>query len=243
MLLSCLRELLNFGNMRQIEALQGNELCHAIFQAVDRIWSPSMPQKVLEIGCGVIQFLLWLDKAGHYAHGVYLLDGLGPVTCYKLPGNISMRQADPDRLPFESKSFDTVFFVLSLEHLSRPERALEEAFRVAKSSVIIVSFNTYSPYLWLVRLSGLVTKNPVSSCKILTHGMLVNMGRSAAGLPLHITSEPVRWRDLGTALLSPVIVTRFDFARQIMPKLEIPLTRAPSRQFVPSPSSMNNVTF
>lgn len=233
-MLARLKGILNFN---QGGFLRTDDLWNAIFQAVDRLWSPPFPQKVLEIGCESTQFLRWLDETGHSVQRIDLSETPIRTISDRLPKGVAVWQVKPEKLPFGSKSFDTVFFTLSLEYTSSPKEALKEAFRVAKSSVIIVSFNFYSPYLWVARLSGWMTKSSSAGCRIISSNTLTNMIRSVTEVPLRITSEPVRWKDMGTTFFSPIIVTRFDIAYRRTNLLELPVSIPASQQFVPSPSS------
>ncbi|MCX7821899.1 MAG: class I SAM-dependent methyltransferase [Syntrophobacterales bacterium] len=236
-MLKRLKEILYLSNPRRASPFQSNEFWQAIFRAVDRLWSPPLPQKVLAISCRSILFLLWLDKRGHLPHGVDPSGDLFLMARSRLPGRIPLWHAKPEKLPFDSSSFDVVFLALSLEYASDPEKALREAFRVAKSSVIIVSLNAFSPYLWFMKLSGWAIKNPFANCRIIAPGLLTNMSRLIAGVPIRISYEAVQWKNMGTTLFSPIVVTRFDFAHQVKGIFEIPLTSSRSQQFIPSPSS------
>ncbi|MGC8718576.1 MAG: class I SAM-dependent methyltransferase [Thermodesulforhabdaceae bacterium] len=227
----------------RIESIETDELWHAIIEAVDRVWSPPCPQKVLEIGCGSGRFLQWLDRSGHYVQGVEASRTLLRKARMRLPERIVLWEAFPESLPFEAKSFDTVFFVLSLEYTADVTKATREAFRVARSSVIVVYFNAYSPSYWFTKLSGWLMKNPAMvNCRTISPGSLAAMMKSAAGIPLRVSHEPVRWRDMGVGaiVLAPVIVTRFDLAHQIIRPLPVS-TATPRRHFVPSPSSFGKL--
>jgi ubiquinone/menaquinone biosynthesis C-methylase UbiE len=222
-----------------VESFQADDLWHAIVGAIERLWSPPRPQKVLEVGCGSGRFLEWLERAGHFAQGVETSIDLLQKARKRLSERTFLWEASPEELPFEAKSFDTVFFVLSLEYADDPVKAMREAFRVARSSVIVVSFNTYSPSYWFTRLSGWLMKNPaMANCRTISPGNLAAMMRSAAGVPLRVTHEPVRWKNIGVGaiVLSPVIVSRFDLAKELTHRLAVPTTVS-SQQFVPSPSS------
>ncbi|MEJ5301555.1 MAG: class I SAM-dependent methyltransferase [Thermodesulforhabdaceae bacterium] len=222
--------------------LRAGGLWDAVVYAISRIWSPPMPQKVLEVGCGSGRFLLWLYKENHTPYGVDPSKELLEKARKSLPDLVGLRQAPIEALPFEDKSFDTVFFVLSLEYAVDPVRALREAFRVARGTVVVVSFNAYSPYYWFTKLSAWVVNNPMARCRTIRQGTLVAMTELAAGVPLRISQEPAKWKNIGIGalILSPIIVSRFDFAQQIYGIS--PAHISPSGRFVPSPSSYGQVS-
>ena len=79
--------------------------------------------KVLNIGCGD-------DPAGLGDNAVHV-----DIDRWRLPNFV---QADCHCLPFENKVFDTAILGDVLEHVLSPERAVQEAARVARMIVITV---------------------------------------------------------------------------------------------------------
>lgn len=104
-------------------------------------------ERMLEIGCGVgaVLGILGQHCPGVSFAGIDLqaeqidyarqhLSGLG-VEC-------DLRVGDAAHLPWPDQSFDQVYAVWFLEHLDRPERVLEEAYRVLKPGGRIILTET-----------------------------------------------------------------------------------------------------
>lgn len=96
--------------------------------------------RVLDIGCGDGERVKALRKKRVDAIGVEInpcqVDGY-----YVLHG-------DAEALPFRDESFDNVYSVDLLEHLSSPLRAISEAFRVSRDTVISSITPTESSAYW-----------------------------------------------------------------------------------------------
>ncbi len=85
----------------------------------------------LDLGCGIGDFL-------SYRSGSVGVD-INPATvdwCQRQGLNAHLM--NPDALPFEEASFDSVVLDNVLEHLSEPNPLLKEIFRVLRSSGILV---------------------------------------------------------------------------------------------------------
>ncbi|MFH1369557.1 MAG: class I SAM-dependent methyltransferase [Elusimicrobiota bacterium] len=76
----------------------------------------NMNKKILDMGCGMAK----------------IPSAVG-VDMNRLPGVDVQWDLDKFPYPLEDNSFDTVYFRHSLEHLSNPEKAIEEAHRVLKN--------------------------------------------------------------------------------------------------------------
>jgi ubiquinone/menaquinone biosynthesis C-methylase UbiE len=95
---------------------------------------------ILDIGCGSGTFVDALTKRGFDAVGIDIVPKFINFARKNYQGKFLV--ADAYQLPFESKTFDTVFIRNVLEHLDNDLRALKEAIRVGKKIVIIVPHHT-----------------------------------------------------------------------------------------------------
>ncbi len=107
--------------------------------------APEKGQRILDIGCGTgISLAPLLDK-GLSLTGVdpspYMLD----VASKKLGSKVDLHRGIAEDLPFEDNAFDCAVFFTSLEFTDRPAKAIEEACRVAKDTVILCVLNRYAP--------------------------------------------------------------------------------------------------
>jgi ubiquinone/menaquinone biosynthesis C-methylase UbiE len=107
--------------------------------------SPEKGQRILDIGCGTGTSLEPLLGKGLNLTGIdpspYMLD----IASKKLGTEVELHRGVAEDLPFEDNEFDCAFFFISLEFTDRPAKAIEEACRVAKDTVIICVLNRFAP--------------------------------------------------------------------------------------------------
>jgi SAM-dependent methyltransferase len=109
-----------------------------------RVWSPVLPQSVLEVGCGTGLFLEWLAGLGHQVTGLEPSSSMLDIARKRLPSRITLHRGFAEDLPYENNAFDTVAIITTLEFVDRPRKALEEACRVARRHVLLGVLNKYS---------------------------------------------------------------------------------------------------
>lgn len=91
-------------------------------------------KNVLDIGCGIGAYINELTKLGYKCSGIEI----NPEYVNKCKDqNLDVTLMSSEKLQFNDNSFDTVTMIEVLEHIQNPEKALSEAFRVAKNNVII----------------------------------------------------------------------------------------------------------
>jgi ubiquinone/menaquinone biosynthesis C-methylase UbiE len=101
--------------------------------------------KVLEIGCGTGHFSAYFNELGARVTGIdtspdmlhTARDRFGSKT-------IDFSAGSAYKLPFEDGSFDLVAMITTLEFISDPVKALDEAFRVSKGRVFLGTLNKNS---------------------------------------------------------------------------------------------------
>jgi SAM-dependent methyltransferase len=90
-------------------------------------------QTILDVGCARGDYVNFLNKRGHQTFGVDLLTQ--PEWQHIRPANFI--QGDALSLPFSNQSFDTLLAFEILEHIPKPDLALQEFFRVIRENLII----------------------------------------------------------------------------------------------------------
>ena len=91
--------------------------------------------KILEVGCGSGRFLEFLEKKGY--KNLYGIDSSKEMLMIaKTKTRAKLIKGDAYKLPFSKNSFDVIFSVHVLMHISNPKRALNEMLRVAKNKII-----------------------------------------------------------------------------------------------------------
>lgn len=127
--------------------------------AVHRLLSPRAGERVLDIGCGTGNHLLFFNTLGLDITGLdaspYMIDRakarLGPRCTFK--------QGMAEDLPFDDNEFDLAVMINTLEFLESPLEALREAGRVARRGVFIGVMNSLSCYCQRNRIQGLFHKS------------------------------------------------------------------------------------
>ena len=106
-------------------------------------------EKVLEIGCGTGHFSAYFKKLGAEVVGLDTSPEMLQVAKDQYGDlKIDFKAGDAYRLPFSDNSFDLVAMITTLEFISSPRKALEEAFRVSKGKVFLGILNRNSLLAW-----------------------------------------------------------------------------------------------
>ena len=107
--------------------------------------SPVKGQRILDIGCGTGTSLEPLLNKGLNLTGIdpslYMLD----IASKKFKTKVDLHRGSAEDLPFEDNEFDSAFFFTSLEFTDRPGKAIEEACRVTKDTIVICVLNRHAP--------------------------------------------------------------------------------------------------
>src|ERR1700726_2826698 len=113
----------------------------------DSVWSSSTRQfirplldaaevfpkmSVLDVGCGPGYVSAAVSERGATSIGLDFSAEMIAIARKMFP-SLQFREGDAQNLPFSDSSFDRVLANFALLHLSNPERACAEAFRVLKS--------------------------------------------------------------------------------------------------------------
>jgi ubiquinone/menaquinone biosynthesis C-methylase UbiE len=112
-------------------------------------------QRVLDVGCGLGQWLYAASSFGAIPFGIDLSDKAICVCRMAMPQGIFHAQA-AEKLPFEHGFFDLVSCLGALEHFVDPKAALKEMVRVAKkdAQLLLLVPNADFPTLRLGLYSG-----------------------------------------------------------------------------------------
>jgi len=101
--------------------------------------------KILEIGCGTGHFSAYFKELGAEVVGLDTSPEMLRIARDEHKGlEIDLSRGDAYRLPFADNSFDLVAMITTLEFMSSPHKALEEAFRVSRGRVFLGILNRNS---------------------------------------------------------------------------------------------------
>jgi len=108
-------------------------------RAVGRLWAAAPAARALEVGCGEGHLLARLcrEHPRHLAAGLDLSAEVVAEARDTHGTGYAWSIASADRLPFATDSFGLVLGCELLEHLERPEAALDEIVRVARRHVLL----------------------------------------------------------------------------------------------------------
>ena len=145
-------------------------------------------QRILDIGCGTgISLEPLLDK-GLNLTGLdpsqYMLD----IASKRFDTKVDLHRGVAEDLPFDDNSFDSAFFFTSLEFSDRPAKAIEEACRVAKDSVVLCVLNRHAPLNLVRRFKSFFVPN------IYTHAHFFSIWELKQILYAILGHVPVKWK-------------------------------------------------
>jgi ubiquinone/menaquinone biosynthesis C-methylase UbiE len=112
-------------------------------------------QSVLDIGCGLGEFLELLDP-GHKIEkvGTDFIQANLAVCTRKVEGQFIYLDIDKADLPFKADRFDLVVSFGVLEHVQNPTHLLREAHRVARGKAVFMTPNIARPSRVMAAMAG-----------------------------------------------------------------------------------------
>jgi SAM-dependent methyltransferase len=145
-------------------------------------------QRILDIGCGTGVSLEPLLDKGLNLTGIdpslYMLD----IASKKFKDRVDLHRGSAEDLPFDDNEFDSAFFFTSLEFTDRPGKAIEEACRVAKDTIVICVLNKYAPINLFRRVKSFFIPT------IYSHAHFFGIWELKHILHAILGKVPVRWR-------------------------------------------------
>ncbi|MBU1344770.1 MAG: methyltransferase domain-containing protein [Proteobacteria bacterium] len=150
--------------------------------------SPEKGQRILDIGCGTGISLEPLVDKGLNLTGLdpslYMLDQASK----KFGNKVDLHRGAAEDLPFDDNEFDCALLFTSLEFTDRPAKAIEEACRVAKDTVIICVLNRYAPLNMIRRFKSFFVPN------IYNHAHFFSIWELKQILSAILGNVPVKWK-------------------------------------------------
>jgi SAM-dependent methyltransferase len=105
---------------------------------------PQPGERVLDIGCGTGNHLLFFSKLGLDINGVDASPYMISRARERLGSRCCLKRGMAEDLPFDDNEFDLAVLINTLEFLDDPLQALKEAGRVARRQVFIGAMNSLS---------------------------------------------------------------------------------------------------
>ena len=149
---------------------------------------PARGDSVLDIGCGTGACLLAFLDMELAVTGVdpstYMLD----IASQKVTHRVDLYKGYAEDLPFDDNSFHYACLFTTLEFVDDPQKALEEACRVAKDKVFIGVLNRYAIKSIQRRVKGIFTPS------IYNHAQFFSVWEIKQKLRKILGNTPISWR-------------------------------------------------
>jgi ubiquinone/menaquinone biosynthesis C-methylase UbiE len=137
------------------ETPQGRKAYHLEGELLLRLGDLYRGQSVLEVGCGTgAHFKIFLEEGLNVA-GFDISLPMLQVPKEKLGNYVQLFLGDAENLPFKENSFDCVALITTLEFIPDPERAVHEALRIYRGTLLLGVLNKYSFLGMKRRLKGM----------------------------------------------------------------------------------------
>ncbi len=137
-----------------VETPQGRKAYELEGEFIVRFGKLTAGQKILEVGCGTGIHLEIFRREGPKVFGVDVSPHMLRWAQRRLGKRAQLCLGEAENLPFRAKSFDSVALITTLEFISNPKRAVQEALRVSRGKVVLGVLNTYSVLGIIRRLKG-----------------------------------------------------------------------------------------
>ena len=149
---------------------------------------PVKGESILDIGCGTGLNLVHFLEKGIQVTGLdpspYMLD----IALQKVGSRADLYRGIAEDLPFEDNSFNYACLITSLEFVDNPEKALREAFRVAKDRVFLGVLNSYALKSIQRRVKGIFSETIYNRARFYSIWELKQLINRIIG------DVPVSWR-------------------------------------------------
>ena len=148
---------------------------------------PQAGERVLDIGCGSGNHLLFFSQLGLDTTGIDASPYMINRARERLGSRCSLNRGVAEDLPFEDNEFDLAVLINTLEFLDDPIKALREAGRVASRRVFIGVMNSLSWHFLRTKLSSPFRDS------IFNHLRFYNLWELKSYVQLALGRVPLQW--------------------------------------------------
>ena len=157
---------------------------------------PIPGKTILDIGCGTGMGTLSLVDAGLQVTGIepspYMMD----IAQNCIGNRVDFHRGFAEKLPFGDNEFNYSCLVTTLEFVERPQKALEEAFRVTRDKIFIGILNRYAMKSIQRRIKGIFAKTIYNRARFFSIWEMKQMIRAILG------EVPVLWQSTCSSQMS-----------------------------------------
>jgi SAM-dependent methyltransferase len=126
------------------QSSQGKAMEESINGSILALLKPQRGERILDLGCGEGNHLLFLNSLGLDISGIDASPYMISRARERLGNRCTLKTAMAEDLPFDDNEFDLAVFINTLEFVDDPLKALKEAGRVAKRKVFVGVMNSLS---------------------------------------------------------------------------------------------------
>ncbi len=134
---------------------QGRAMERSAEKLILTLLDPQPGERVLDIGCGTGNHLLFFHKLGLDITGIDASPYMIHVARERLGSGGTLNRGMAEDLPYDDDEFDLAVLINTLEFLNDPLHALREAGRVAKRRVFIGVMNSLSWHCLRTKMQAL----------------------------------------------------------------------------------------
>jgi SAM-dependent methyltransferase len=180
---------------------QGRAMERLAEKFIISLLDPQPGERVLDVGCGTGNHLLFLSKLGLDITGIDASPYMISRARERLGKRCALKTGIAEDLPFDDNEFDLAVLTNTLEFLDDPLPALREAGRVANRGVFIGVMNSFSWYCLFNKLQGLFRES------LLNHVRFYNMWALKSHVRVAFGQIPIVW---GSAPIWPPSLNRIE---------------------------------
>jgi ubiquinone/menaquinone biosynthesis C-methylase UbiE len=129
---------------RWVRTSQGRKAYKLEGELIFRLGNLTCGQRLLEVGCGTGAHLEIFRGGGLNVSGLDVSSHMLWIARGRLGENAQLCVGDAENLPFKGRSFDSVALIATLEFISNPRGAIQEALRVSRGKVLLGVLNRLS---------------------------------------------------------------------------------------------------
>jgi ubiquinone/menaquinone biosynthesis C-methylase UbiE len=169
---------------------KGRELDRFIRENTPLLLDPQPGERVLDIGCGSGNHLLFLNELGLDIHGMDASPYMLSKARERLGNCCTLKIGMAEDLPYDDNEFDLSVLINTLEFLDDPIQALKEACRVTKRKIFIGVMNSLSWYRLVNRVEGSFRDS------FMDHIRCYNLWELKSYVRMVFGQVPVDWRSI-----------------------------------------------
>ncbi|MEE9612943.1 MAG: class I SAM-dependent methyltransferase [Desulfatiglandales bacterium] len=166
---------------------QGKAVEQSAESLILTLLDPQPGERVLDIGCGAGDHLLFFSKLGLDISGIDASPYMISKARERLGRRCFLKTGNAEDLPFEDNEFDLAVLINTLEFLDDPLQALREAGRVANRMVFVGVMNSLSLHCLFAKFQGFVRKS------LFRHARFYNLWELKSYVQMAYGPVPMAW--------------------------------------------------